>query len=78
MDELGATLRRVSKFLGRQRVNASTASISGLENGHLLAGARKLTSGHQARGARTDDQEMDEWSHRLSKTQLCDGRSISA
>jgi len=58
MDKFGAALRHVSKFPGRQRVDASTASISGLEDGHLLAGACKLTSGHQACGARPDDQKM--------------------
>jgi hypothetical protein len=58
MDELGAALRHVAKFLGRQRVDAPTTSISRLEDGHLLAGACKLTSGHQACGACTDDQEM--------------------
>jgi hypothetical protein len=46
MDELGAALRRVSKFLGRQWVDASTTSISRLEDGHLFAGACKLASGH--------------------------------
>jgi hypothetical protein len=56
MHELSAALRRVSKF--RQWVDASTASISRLEDGHLLAGACKLASGHQARGARADDQEV--------------------
>jgi hypothetical protein len=60
MDELGATLRRVSKILGRQRVDASTAPVSGFEDGDLLTGACKLTSGHQACGACTDDQEMAE------------------
>src|SRR5260370_323913 len=38
MDELGAALRRISKFLSRQWVDASTASISRLEDGHLFAG----------------------------------------
>ena len=58
MDELGAALRWVSKFLSRQWVDASTASISRLEDGHLFAGACKLASGHQARGARADDHEV--------------------
>src|SRR6516165_6284444 len=58
MDELGAALRRISKFLSWQWVDASTASISRLEDGHLFAGACKLASGHQARGARADDQEV--------------------
>ena len=60
MDKFGAALRHVSKFPGRQRVDASTASISRLKDGHLLAGACKLTSGHQARRACTDDQETDQ------------------
>jgi hypothetical protein len=58
MDELGAALRRVSKVLGRLRVDPPTTSISRLEDGHLLAGAGKLTSGHQACGACTDDQAI--------------------
>jgi len=58
MDELGATLRRISKFLRRQRVDTSTASVSRLEDGHLFARACKLASGHQARSTRADDQEM--------------------
>jgi hypothetical protein len=58
MDELSAALRRISKFLSRQWVDASTASISRLEDGHLFAGACKLASGHQTRGACADDQEV--------------------
>ena len=58
MDELGAALRRVPKFLIRQRVDASAATISRFEDGYFFAGACKLASGHQARGACTDDQEM--------------------
>jgi hypothetical protein len=58
MDKLGATLRRISKFLRRQRVDTSTASGSRLEDGHLFAQACKLAGGHQARSARADDQEM--------------------
>jgi hypothetical protein len=58
MDELGATLRRISKFLRRQRVDTSTASVSRLEDGHLFARACKLAGSHQARGTRADDQEM--------------------
>jgi hypothetical protein len=60
MDELGAALRYVSKSLSRQLVDASTESISGLKDSHLLTGACKLTSGHQACGACTDDQEMNQ------------------
>jgi hypothetical protein len=44
MNELGTSLRRVSKFLSRQWVNASAASISRLKDGHLFAGACKLAS----------------------------------
>ena len=58
MDELGTTLRRISKFLRRQRVDTSTASVSRLEDGHLFARACKFAGGHQARSARADDQEM--------------------
>jgi hypothetical protein len=58
MDELGSALRRVAKFIGRQRVDASAASVSRLEDGHLFARASKLARSHQARSARADDQEM--------------------
>src|SRR6516165_12166286 len=58
MDELGASLRRISKFLRRQRVYTSTASVSRLEDGHLFTRACKLAGGHQARGTRADDQKM--------------------
>ena len=58
MDELGATFRRITKFLRRERVNTSTASVSRLEEGHLFAGACKLARGHQARSTRADDEEM--------------------
>jgi hypothetical protein len=58
MDELGATLRRISEFLRRQRVDTSTASVSRLEDGHLFARACKLAGGHQARRTCADDQEM--------------------
>ena len=58
MDELGASLRRISKFLRRQRVDTSTASVSRLEDGHLFTRACKLAGGHQARGTRADDQKM--------------------
>jgi hypothetical protein len=68
MDELGAALRQISKFLSRQWVDASTASISRLEDGHFFAGACKLASGRQARGARADDQEVGQRSrsHQLA------------
>jgi hypothetical protein len=58
MDKLGATLCRESKLLGGQWVDASTAPISGFEDGDFPSGACKLTSGYQACGACTDDQEM--------------------
>ena len=58
MDELGAAIRRVSKFLRRQRVDASAATGSRLENSHPFSRACKLSGGHQARSARADDQEM--------------------
>src|SRR5271165_986639 len=58
MDKLGAALRRVAKFLGRQRVDASAASVSRLEYGHLLACAGKLAGRHQARSAGADHHEM--------------------
>jgi hypothetical protein len=58
MDELGAALRRVAKFLGWQRVDASPASVSRLEDRHPFSRACKLAGGHQARSAGADDQEM--------------------
>ena len=72
MDELCATLRRISKFLRRQRVDTSTASVSRLEDGHLFARARKLAGGHQARSARADDEEMsfDWWFHLVQAQRL--------
>src|SRR5262249_41522260 len=68
MDELGATLRRISKFLRRQREYTSTASVSRLEDGHLFARACKLAGGHQARSARANDQKMgDGEGHQITK-----------
>jgi hypothetical protein len=58
MDELGAALRRVSKFVDGQRVGASAASVSRFEDGHPLVCAGKLASGHQARSAGADDQKV--------------------
>src|SRR5262245_41629350 len=65
VNELGATLRGISKFLRRQRVYTSTASVSRLEDGYLFTRACKLAGGHQARSARADDEEMsyDWWFH---------------
>ena len=58
MDELRTPPPPRIQTSGRQRVDASTAPISGFEDGDLLAGACKFASGHQACGACTDDQEM--------------------
>jgi hypothetical protein len=58
MDELGATFGRVSEYLRRQRMNAAAATVSRFEDGHLLASARKLSSGHQTGSPRADDQDM--------------------
>jgi len=58
MDKLGTTLCRVAKLLDRQRINASAAPVSRIENGHLLARAPELAASHQARSAGTDDQEL--------------------
>ena len=81
MDELGAALRRVSKFLSREWIDASTASIARFENGHLFAGACKLPSGYQARGARADNHEVGQ-SHRLAthllEDQIHDGMLLLA
>ena len=57
MDELGATLRRISKFLGRQGVDAAAASVSRLEYSPSFAGACELTGSYQARAARAHKQE---------------------
>src|SRR5262245_6527897 len=69
MDELGAALRRVSKFLGRQRVNAPAASVSRLEDSYPFARACELAGGHQARSARTDDHAMG-WRQKRHRTIL--------
>jgi hypothetical protein len=58
MDKLRAALRRVAKFFGGQRVDASAASVSRLENGHSLACACELAGSHQARCAGADHHEM--------------------
>ena len=58
MHELGATLCRVAKFLGRERPNASAAAVSRFEDGHPLAGTGKFTGCHQPRGARADHDKM--------------------
>jgi hypothetical protein len=55
---LATTGAGLDKFLGRQRVDASAASVSRFKDNHPLAGAGKLTCSHQARGARADDQDM--------------------
>ncbi len=46
MNELSAAFRRVSEFLSGEGVDASTASLSRLEDGHLSAGACELATSH--------------------------------
>ena len=58
MDEFGATFGRVSKYLRGQRMNAAAATLSRFEDGHRLAGARKLSRSHQASSSCADDQDM--------------------
>jgi len=58
MDKLGAALRRVAKFRGGQRVDASAASLSRLKDSHSFACACKLAGSHEARSARANDQKM--------------------
>jgi len=58
MDKLGPTLRRIAEFLCWQRVNASAAAVSRLEDGHSFAGARQLPGSHQPCRAGTDHHEM--------------------
>ena len=58
MDKFGAAFSRIAKSLGRQRVNASAASVSRLQDSHPLAGAGKLAGSHQSGSARADDQEI--------------------
>src|SRR5712691_11162328 len=58
MDKLGPALRRVAKFLGGQRVDASAASVSRLEYGHSLACACELAGRHQPRSPGADHHEM--------------------
>ena len=58
MDELGAAFGRISEYVFRQRMNAAAATVSRFEDGHLLAPAGKLSSGHQTGSPRADDQDM--------------------
>jgi len=58
VNELGATLRLVAKFLGGQRIDASAASVSRLNDSHNFAGACQLAGSHQARGTSTNDQNV--------------------
>ena len=58
MDEFGAAFRRVAKLLGGQRVDASAASVSRLEDRNSFARAHELAGRHQARSTSADDQDM--------------------
>src|SRR5215469_3286421 len=58
VDKLGATFGRVSKYLRGQRINAAAATVSRFKDGHLLARASKLSSGHQAGSPSANDQDM--------------------
>jgi hypothetical protein len=58
MDELGAALSQIAEFFHRQRVDASAASLSPLEDRHPFSRASELARGHQARSTRADDQEV--------------------
>src|ERR1700737_4076550 len=58
MDEFGSGLRRVSEVGRRKRMDAPAAPVSRLEYGDSLARAGEFAGGHQARGARADDDEV--------------------
>jgi hypothetical protein len=58
VDKFGAAFGRVAKFLGGQRIDASAASISRLENRHSFAGAHEFAGGHQARSTSSNDDNM--------------------
>jgi hypothetical protein len=49
LSALYLALRGVSKLIGRQRVDASAASVSRLNDNHLFARAAKLAASHQPR-----------------------------
>ena len=48
-------------------MNAAAATVSRFQDGHLLARARKLSSGHQAGSPRADDQDMG-WTSRSHRS----------
>ena len=58
MHEFSAALRRISKVLNRQWVNAPTASLTCLEDRYPSARLYKLARSHQARSASTNDQDI--------------------
>ena len=58
VDKFSAAFCPVAEFLGGQRVDASAASISRLENRYLLACSRELAGRHQSCGTGADDQNV--------------------
>jgi len=58
MDELGATVRRVSELSSWKGMDAPAASVTRFQYGHLLASASELARGHQARGTGADDDNL--------------------
>jgi hypothetical protein len=56
--QLSAAFSRVAKFRGGQRIDASTASVSHLEDRHSFSGAHELAGCHQARSIGANDQNM--------------------
>src|ERR1700720_539865 len=58
MDEFGSALRRISEVGKRKRMDAPAASVSRLYYGHSLVLAGEFARGHQACGARADDDDM--------------------
>ena len=58
MNKFGPALRRITKFLNRQRVDASAAPVSGFGDRYSSAGPREFARGYQARSAGADDQEI--------------------
>ena len=58
MDEFGTGFCRVSELSGRKRMDAPAAPVSRFQYRHLPAGKCEFAGGHQACGARADDDDM--------------------
>src|SRR5262245_26730997 len=58
MDELGATVRRISELCSWKGVDAPAASVTRFQYCHLLASVSELARGHQARGTGANDDNL--------------------